>query len=181
VTRVRALLTWFILLCLCPAWAAPHRIELGPPGSEVEFRVYGMGLVPIDASFTRFGGWLSYDPEDKASCQVQLQVQVDSLVTGDSSIRDTIVGPDFLDAASFPTLEYTGTCDASGLGGVLAMHGVRRAFALALDWSQRGVVAQGRLVRADWGMVARPLLGGRTVRIKVSVPLQQTSHPAGKP
>ena len=32
-------------------------------------------------------------------------------------------------------------------------------------------MAEGRLVRAEWGMTAMPLLGGRTVRIRVTVPL----------
>ena len=47
------------------------------------------------------------------------------------------------------------------------MHGVTRPFTLSLDWNPDGVVAEGRLVRADWGMTAMPLLGGRTVRIRV--------------
>ena len=30
------------------AQAAPRRIQLGPPASEVAFRAYGLGLLPID-------------------------------------------------------------------------------------------------------------------------------------
>jgi hypothetical protein len=33
------------------------------------------------------------------------------------------------------------------------------------------VVAEGQLVRADWGMTAMAIVAGRTVRIQVSVPL----------
>jgi hypothetical protein len=36
------------------------------------------------------------------------------------------------------------------------------------------VVASGRLRRADWGMAARPLFGGPTIRIEVAVTLQGT-------
>ena len=50
-----------------------------------------------------------------------------------------------------------------------------------LDWNGDGVVAEGRLVRAEWGMTAMSFLGGRTVRIRVTVPLagsrEQVSHP----
>ena len=109
---VRAAFTLAALLfagLACPAQAAPRRIPLGPPASEVAFRAYGVGLLPIDASFTRFDGWLTYDPDDRASCQVELHVQVASMVTQDQAMRDTIVGPDFMDAASFPELNYTGT------------------------------------------------------------------------
>jgi polyisoprenoid-binding protein YceI len=187
-TRVRAVLT---LAALCvvglagPAEAAPRRIPLAPPDSEVEFRAYGMGLLPIDASFSRFDGMLTYDPDDRAACQVDLRVQVASLITEDASLRGTIVGPYFMDAATFPTLTYTGACEADGVGGMLAMHGVTRPFALSLSWKERIVVAEGRLVRAEWGMKALPLVGGRTVRIRVSVPLgdrrEQISHPASTP
>ena len=52
------------------AQAAPRRIQLAPPGSEVAFRAYGLGLLPIDASFARFDGWLTYDPDDRGACRV---------------------------------------------------------------------------------------------------------------
>ena len=153
------------------ASAAPRRVPIGPPASELGFRAYGMGLMPIDASFARFTGWLTYDPADHASCQVELTAEVASLVADDATMRDRIVGPDFMDAARFPALTYAGACDAHGLAGTLGMHGVRRPFALSLTWSATGVEAEGRLVRAEWGMTAMPILGGRTVRIRVTVPL----------
>ena len=171
---------------VCAAQAAPRRVQFGPPESQVAFRAYGLGLLPIDASFTRFDGWLTYDPDDSGTCRVELRVQVASLTTEDASLRGTIVGPDFMDAAGFPVLSYTGSCQAPGnLEGMLAMHGVTRPFALSLAWDRDGVVAEGRLLRADWGMTAMPLLGGRTVRIRVTVPLAggrgQVSHPASAP
>ena len=183
-TPVRAVFTLAALLfagLACSADAAPRRTPLAPPASEVAFRAYGAGLLPIDATFARFDGWLTYDPDDRASCQVELHVQVVSMVTEDQAMRATIVGPDFMDAASFPDLTYTGSCGASGLGGMLAMHGITKPFALSLDWKGNGVVAEGRLVRADWDMTAMSFLGGRTVRIRVTVPLgggrEQVSHP----
>ena len=184
-TPVRAAFTLAALLfagLACPAQAAPRRVPLGPPASEVAFRAYGAGLLPIDASFARFDGWLTYDPDDRASCQVELHVQVASLVTDDQAMRDTIVGPDFMDAASFP--------DAHLYRDLRAERPHRHARRCTgspgrsrcpLDWNGDGVVAEGRLVRADWGMTAMSFLGGRTVRIRVTVPLagsrEQVSHP----
>ena len=186
---VRVALTLAALLMAGLAWEAqaePRRIQFGPPGSEVAFRAYGLGLLPIDASFTRFDGWLTYDPDVSGSCQVELHAQVASLVTDDAWRRDTIVGPDFMDAVRFPALTFAGSCrPGEDLEGMLAMHGVTRPFALSLSWRGDGVVAEGRLARADWGMTAMPLLGGRTVRIRVTVPLtrgrEQVSHPASAP
>jgi polyisoprenoid-binding protein YceI len=173
------------MIVVGPLEAASRRIPLSPPDSEVAFRAYGMGLLPIDASFTSFDGTLIYDPDNRATCQVELRVQVASLITEDVSLRGTIVGPDFMDTARFPTLAYTGSCEANEVRGALTMHGVTRPFDLSLSWKEGTVVAQGRLVRAEWGMTSRPLLGGRTVRIRVSVALadrqKQVSHPAAMP
>ena len=161
-----------VLLMNSAAEATPRSIPLAPPSSEVAFRAYGMGLLPLDASFRHFAGRLTYDPDDKSFCRVELQVEVVSLAADDTSIRDRIIGPDFMQADRFPTLTYTGRCETpEELGGMLAMHGVTRPFALAVEWKRGEVVAEGRLRRADWGMTAMPLLGGRTVRIRVTVPL----------
>jgi polyisoprenoid-binding protein YceI len=161
------------------AAAAPRRMEFGPAASEVEFRGYGLGLMPIDGRVTRFSGWLTYDPDDRTRCQVELKVDVASLATEDPSMHDTVVGRDFLDAATFRSLGYEGSCDARGLGGMLDMHGVKRPFELSLTWSANDVVAEGRLRRADWGMTAMPFIGGRTVRIRVSVQLPASARDSG--
>jgi polyisoprenoid-binding protein YceI len=187
--RVRPVSTLIVLLLAalaCSAQAAPRSVQFGPPESEVAFRAYGLGLLPIDARFARFDGWLTYDPDDRLACRVELNVQVASLLTDDASLRGTMVGTDFMDADRFPVLTYFGSCDSrGGLEGMLAMHGVTRPFALSLDWGRDRVVAEGRLLRADWGMTAMPLIGGRTVRIRVAVPLaggrEQSSHPASPP
>jgi polyisoprenoid-binding protein YceI len=161
-----------LLICLPGgARAAPRQIQFGPPASEVGFRAYGLGLLPIDASFTRFQGHLTYDPDDMKTCRVDLTVDVASLSTGDPSVRSRMVGPDFMDAERFPALVYSGSCGTGGIGGSLGMHGITRPFDLELTWHHGDVVAEGRLLRAEWGMTAMPILAGRTVRIRVAVAL----------
>ncbi len=183
VTQMRPALTVALMLIVglaATSKAAQRRVPFGPPASEVAFRAYGLGMLPIDSKFAQFTGSLTYDPDDLASCRVELQAQVASLVTDDTSLRSTIIGPEFMDVARFPALTYAGTCAAKGLGGDLAMHGVTRPFDLSLTWGRDAVVAEGRLVRADWGMTAMSVLGGRTVRIRVTVPLVGTSQNAEK-
>jgi len=157
------------------AVAAGRRVPVTPPGSQVSFRAYGLGLMPIDASFTRFGGWLSYDPLDRSTCHVELVANVASVVTEDASVRATLIGSDFMDAVRYPDLTFTGNCAGQDVNGMLRLHGVTRPFSLFLTWTHDGVRAEGRLVRADWGMTAMPLLGGRTVRIRVAIPLKTGS------
>jgi polyisoprenoid-binding protein YceI len=159
------------LLLPRPGDAADVTIELVPGSSTVGFRAYGLGLLPLDGQYTRFHGRFTYDPSTPARCSVTLQVDVASLAMTPASFGETMLGPDFLDAARFPALAYEGACDADGLTGLLTMHGVTRPFTLTLDRHRNEVTAAGRLRRADWGMTAQPLLGGSTARITVTVPL----------
>jgi polyisoprenoid-binding protein YceI len=134
-----------------------------------------MGLLPLDGTFAQFRGVLTYDPEDHSSCRVDLTIDVVSLAMGNASMRESIIGSDFMDAARFPTLTYSGACQNAGLNGMLGLHGITRPFQLSLVWSPNRVVAEGQLVRADWGMTAMPIVAGRTVRIQVTVPLAPLS------
>lgn len=86
-----------------------------------------------------------------------------------TTLRDEIVGPDFMDAQHYPLLRFDGVCHSPGIAGLLAMHGVTRPLSLEVEWGRDRIEATGRLQRADWGMTASPLLGGRTIRIGVSV------------
>jgi polyisoprenoid-binding protein YceI len=178
-TLVRSALTLFALFLAClPASgeAQPRRISFGPPSSEVAFRAYRLGILPLDGKFTRFTGWLSYDPDHPEFCEVHLDIEAASLdIAEPAPMRTIVAGPDFLDVGKFPSLTYTGSCDGGRLDGALGMHGVTGAFPLSLTWSHHGVQAEGRLLRAAWGMTALPLLAGRTIRIRVMIPLPSAS------
>jgi polyisoprenoid-binding protein YceI len=172
------LIPLFLLLAasVAGAEAAPRRIELGPATSEVDIRAYALGLLPLDGRFVHFHGWFVYDPDDRSVCQVDLNVEVASLAMSDAPTRDTVIGPDFMDAAQFPSLAFTGACQPQGIGGTLGLHGVTRPFSLSLSWAPNRVVAEGELHRADWGMTAMPIFAGPTVRIVVSAPLPGSSR-----
>ena len=174
-----ALLMVFLVCLPAGGQAQPRRTAFGPPSSEVAFRAYRLGIFPLDGKFTRFSGWLSYDPDHTEFCEVHLDIEAASLVIADpASLQPTVAGPDFLDVKKFPSLTYTGSCNGDRLDGALGMHGVTGTFPLSLTWSRHGVEAEGRLVRAAWGMTASPLLAGRTIRIRVMIPLPQTSAAA---
>lgn len=164
------------------AWAMPatfadsgppdRLVTLEPETSRVAIRTYGLGLLPLDGQFAHFDGVLHYDPGNHR-CTIALRVDVASLMMGSNAMTATVLGPDFLDVARYPMLGYAGACGADGMSGQLTMHGVTRPFALTLDWTKDRVTAEGQLQRANWGMTARPLLGGRTVRITVTARLSE--------
>jgi polyisoprenoid-binding protein YceI len=151
--------------------SAPDRLVLTPPGTVVRFRAYGLGLFPLNGNFTRFDGVMTYHHDARTVCRVTLRVEVASLAMFDPSVRDEILGPEFMDAVHFPTLEFSGTCQSGGLAGTLAMHGVSRPLVLDLTWDDGAVTAEGQMRRAEWGMTAKPFLGGSTVRIAVEATL----------
>ena len=176
--RASVLLALLAAICaaISPAHAVETRVELAPGPSAVSFRAYGLGVFPLDAQFTRFHGWLTYDPANHADCRVALSVDVASMTASSPTFVPHILGPEFLDAARYPTLTFEGACDAAGLDGQLAMHGVTRPLVLSLDWARASLTALGRLQRADWGMTAAPMLAGPTVRIEVSAHLAEARH-----
>lgn len=151
--------------------ALPRESPLAPDTATVAIRVYGLGLVPFDGRFARFHGMLRYHPGDPARCRVTLQIDAASLSMTPEAMTATVLGPDFLDAARYPTLAYMGTCGPAVMAGALTLHGVTRPFGLSLAWRRDAVAATGRIRRADWGMTALPRLGGRFVRIMVTVAL----------
>jgi polyisoprenoid-binding protein YceI len=161
----------------CRSNAAETRVALSPEADSVGIRAYRLGVFPLDGMFHRFHGWLTYDPANHGDCRVQLQVDVASLTMPSPTMLRRVLGPEFLDAARYPSLSFQGACNGDGLDGRLAMHGVSRPFTLALNWRDRSVNAVGRLQRGDWGMTALPILAGPTVRIDVSVHLAAPRQP----
>lgn len=158
--------------CAFPTLAAPRTVALNGSGTRVDFRAWGMGLVPIDGTFTRFQGTLTYDPDDRTSCRVNLAVEVPSLVMRDPDRLAEILSPVFLDAAAYPRMHYEGACrDGGAIDGALSMHGVDHPLSLALSWQTDALKAVGDVVRAEWGITAKPMMVGRTVRILVNARL----------
>ena len=160
----------------CGARAAETRVALSPNADSVGIRAYKLGVFPLDGLFHRFQGWLTYDPTDPADCRVELRVDVASLTVSSPDMLQRVLGPDFLDAARYPSLAFQGECDRDRLDGRLDMHGVNRPFALALSWRHQSVNAVGDVHRGDWGMRALPVLAGPTVRIDVWVHFPAPPH-----
>jgi polyisoprenoid-binding protein YceI len=166
--RVFWTLIMAILSCLVCGEVAAERIAIAPADSEIGFRAYGFGVIPLHGRFTRFEGWLDFSA---TGCSVALLVDVSSLTMDPALARDIVLGPDFMDAAQHPAMRFAGICNGNNLDGNLTLHGVTRLFRLTIGRGEQRAVAQGSLRRADWGMTGKPLLAGPAARIEVSVPI----------
>jgi polyisoprenoid-binding protein YceI len=173
-------LSLLVLLAFLPATAAlaePHTLPLDPAHAEVGFRAYALGLVPIDGSFSRFSGQLTFDSAFPAQCSVEVRVDVASLQIGDAAMQADVLSPNLLDAAAFPTLTYRGACRGDVIEGTLTMHGTARPLSLSVQTTGGRYNAEAAMRRRDWGIVGRPLLAGGTVRIRVSTPISGGQNP----
>jgi len=165
-----------LLLVAGTAWS--DQVSLRPPGSAVELRTYGFGLIPFDGSFTRFHGWMRFDPAKAGACEVVLQIEAASLAMSSLSVRDKIIGPEMMDAARFPDLTFHGKCQDEAIVGDLTMHGETHPVSLDYTRSARTIVATGQLRRADWGITGSPLTGGSIIRMRVVLPDPLTAQHA---
>jgi len=165
-----------LLIAALPARAEP--LPLLPPTSRVELRAYGLGLIPFDGQFTRFHGWMRADPANPNACQIVLEIEASSLAMSETTVRDGITGPEFMDVAQFPDLAFHGACEGDQVTGSLLLHGQTHPFTLDFESSRSAgtLLLSGKLHRADWGMTARRFTAGSTVRIRVAFP-----NPAPKP
>ncbi len=164
--------TVLLTLLLAPAAASspPAPIRLVPPATEVGFRAYAFSMVPIDGTFTRFEGQLGLDPGVPGACSVAVTIGTASLFIADRETRDDVISPAFLDAGTYPTMIYRGRCAEGGVQGNLTLHGQTHPLLLTLAREDDRLIATGIIRRADWGITARPVVAGPTVRIRVSIP-----------
>jgi polyisoprenoid-binding protein YceI len=157
------------------------QIRLHPSDVTVELRTYGFGVIPFDGKFTRFCGFLRYDPSTTDVGEVMLQIEAASLAMSNQPIRNLILGPEMMDAERFPELAFRGSGQSGGKGSVvvgdLTMHG--RTGSLTLDYARSAGTATvtGRLRREAWGITGGQLIGGSIIRIRVVLPDPFTVRP----
>jgi len=174
--RIKLLLAALALAPATTARAESRTLPLDPAHAEVGFRAYALGAIPLDGTFSRFSGTLTFDPALPSHCRVDVRVEVASLEMSDPSVLADVLSPHLLDAAAFPTLAYSGACRGNVIDGALTMHGTTRPVRLAIATTPTRYSAEAAVRRRDWGIVGRPLLAGPTVRIRVSTPIGQGSE-----
>ena len=86
------------------AHAATYRID--PVHSSVHFRARHFGVSNVYGRFNDFAGTLAYDESDPSQWMVKLEVETESVDTGNER-RDThLRSTDFFNAKQFPTLTF---------------------------------------------------------------------------
>lgn len=130
---------------VAPAAIVPVRTEapagayrLDPAHASLTFRVDHLGFSFYSARFTRFDASLDLDPANPAAASVTASVDPASLTLDNPppGFLEHLLGPDFLDAATFPTMTFRSTRveltgpDTARIHGDFTLHGVTRPLVL---------------------------------------------------
>lgn len=167
---------------------APGLWQIDPAHSGVDFQVRHLGLSKVRGRFGVFSGALTIAEAPEQS-SVAVSIEVESIDTREPT-RDThLRSPDFFDAATHPTIEFTSR-SVTGAGsqweveGDLTIKGVSRPVVLEVTyegaatdpWGGSRVAFSGstEIDREDWGMTYNQALeaGGWLVGKKVKIELE---------
>jgi polyisoprenoid-binding protein YceI len=166
-----AIVSTAVSLALPPAQAAVRRVALDPGMAQIGYTAFAFGILPIPATFDRFSGTIEQDTAHPGVCRLQVTVDIDSLQMADDQRRRQVLGPDMLDAARYPTMRFSGGCQAAHVIGTLTLHGVSRPLSLTMQRKGGEVNCVGTLARRDFGIFGMRALVGQKVRIRLNVHL----------
>jgi polyisoprenoid-binding protein YceI len=142
---------------------------LDPSHAEIEFKVKHMMISNVSGKFTKFDCTVQTEGENFMTAKVTFSADVDSISTGSDQRDGHLKGPDFLDAAKFPTIKFVTTkydnVDNDGsyeVYGDLTIHGVTKNVKLDAEFggvikdpwgnTRAGITVSGKINRKDFGL-----------------------------
>lgn len=161
--------------------------KLDPAHSGAEFKVRHMMISHIKGIFTSLSGTLTLDEFNIAGSKVEASIDVASVHSGDEQRDSHLQGPEFFDAALYPTMTFQSTSvrrtgdNEYHVTGDLTLHGVTKSVDFSVDdggqgkdpWgnTRRGITATTKINRKDFGLAWNSALetGGVLVGDEVSI------------
>src|SRR5450432_3143254 len=121
-----------------PSFAAvqPGAYAIEPTHTRILFSINHLGTSTWYGDFTGASGTAKIDPAHPAASSVEVSVPVASVSTTNATLDGELKGPDWFDAAKFPTMTFKSTqVRATGpnegeIVGDLTLHGVTRPVTL---------------------------------------------------
>jgi len=184
-----------------PALPQITKWELDPENSSVTFVSRHAMATNVRGMFQKPSGSVVLDEATPVNCMVNATIDVKSITTGVEE-RDThLKGPEFFDAAKYPSITFVSTSvtkssdSAYSVTGNLTMHGVTKPVTLAVTASppfhhygsiRRGIEATTSVNRQDFGVGVAAwnvpdesggLLVGNSVKITIDAELVLQPEP----
>src|SRR6187431_3249041 len=117
--------------------------------SEINFKVRHLMISSVKGAFRKFNAEISSEGESFGEGEIDLEIDVTSIDTGDAS-RDThLRSGDFFDAEKFPTIKFksvkveTAGSGVYNISGDLNMHGITKTVQLKAEL--------GGIAKDPWG------------------------------
>jgi len=147
---------------------ARERWQIESGNAQLGFSLSHIVVSEIQGRFHRWGGEMSFDPDDVAATQLRVWVDMASVDTGSAERDAHVKSPEFLDVARFPRAEFTSTAvttrrdGEAAVTGILQLHGTTREVELIVvaqqtSLDERGVMraaytAHGEIDRQAFGL-----------------------------
>jgi polyisoprenoid-binding protein YceI len=160
-----------LLLVTAAAHAQPARYQIDPEHFSVGFLVDHLGYAKVLGLFRESSGAYAFDEKTGALSDVRLVIDARSVYTGHTRRDRHLASPDFLNAAEFREIVFTGaSAKRTGertfvVDGQLEMLGKTQPLTLNVTWNKSGkyelpgadayvmgVSARGSFKRSAFGM-----------------------------
>jgi polyisoprenoid-binding protein YceI len=187
--RSRPVLFSALLYALVPATSPARAAEsyrVDSIHSSLLFRVKHLNVGYIYGRFNNFSGAFTFDDQNPAASSLTMEVQVQSLDTGNPKRDGHLKTPDFFNAAQFPTMSFKSTKMKAldektyEVTGDLTLHGVTQPVTVRLERIGAGKGMQGEfrtgwestftIKRSDFGM--KYMLQGVSDEVRVTVAVE---------
>ena len=149
--------------------------KIDPAHSNAQFTVRHLMITNVRGGFNTVQGTVVYDSENLGASSIDVEIDVNTLNTSDTTRDAHVKSPDFLDAAQYPTITFKSTkITPSGDGefkaaGDLTIHGTTKEAILTVDgptseskdpWGNLriGASATTKIKRSDFGLTWNAVL-----------------------
>ena len=161
--KLRMAVLWLVVLCIFPSAnrAQVPVYEVTPVESTIKFGVDSS--VPIKGTFDKWNASMKFSSTDVRSGVLEIEIQADSVNTGNGLKNNKLKSKDFFDVKDSPTITFTSTKvvqtgpNTFDLQGDFTIRGVTKAEKLTLTDNGKGSTSgsiDGTMAfdRKDYGM-----------------------------
>jgi len=136
--------------------------------SNIEFKVKHLMISTVTGKFNSYDATLQSEAADFSDASITFSAEINSISTGNEQRDQHLIGADFFDAASFPTVSFASTSftkkaeNEYTLVGNLTLKGITKEVALAVEFGgvmtdfygqeKAGFDIVGKINRKDFGL-----------------------------
>ncbi len=168
-----------------PATVKAGSYAVEPGHTQVGFSLLHLGFSYYSGVFSNVSGMLHLDPSKPEASRLEVSIPIDSVLTTSAKLDGELKGPDWFDAARYPTATFSSTrvtrtgADTARVEGTLTLHGVSEPETLSVHFVGDGVnpldkrytvgfEAIGTIRRSRFGVKTYVPLVGDDVRLTIA-------------